>query len=55
MFESIFGSWKTSAIGTVAGLPQIIEGALTGNYLMIIGGVCLMGLGFFAQDGGKKE
>jgi len=51
MFESIFGSWKTSAIGSVAGLPQILEGALTGNYLMLANGIFLVIFGLVSKDG----
>lgn len=54
MFESIFGSWKTSAVGAVAGVPQIVEGALTGNYLMLATGVFTVIFGLVVKDGDKK-
>ncbi len=49
MYKSIFGSWFTSLFGTVAGIPQIIEGFSSKpvNWTLVITGIgtLLLGLG----------
>lgn len=51
MFDSIFRSWKTSLLGTGAGLPQVVVGVLTQNWLMAATGVFTLLMGFVAKDG----
>lgn len=53
MFKSIFTSWWTSAAGTIAGLPQIIEGLSSKpvNWTLVITGVATFLFGLAAKDG----
>jgi uncharacterized membrane protein len=48
-----FTSWFTSLFGTVAGVPQIIEGftSVPKNWPLVITGVGTLLLGLFAKDG----
>ena len=56
MFKSIFTSWWTTAAGTIAGLPQIIEGLSSKpvNWSLVITGVATFLFGLAAKDGNEK-
>ena len=43
-------NWKTSVVGAAAALPQVIEGATTKNWSMLITGIATLLLGLFAKD-----
>jgi len=43
-------NWKTSLLGSLAGLPMIIEGAISKDWGKVITGVAAILLGLFAKD-----
>ena len=49
-------SWLTTIFGTVAGLPQVIEGLFSKpiNWTLVITGVATFLLGIFAKDYNEK-
>ena len=55
--NTIFKSWFTSLFGTVAGIPQIIEGLSSKpiNWSLVITGIATLLLGLTAKDGNVKS
>ena len=54
MKNRILVNWFTSLTGSVAGLPQLIEGITTGNWLLILSGLGTLLLGLSAKDFNEK-
>lgn len=43
-------NWKTTVMGSVAGLPQIITGIISKDWGSVITGVATILMGIFAKD-----
>lgn len=43
-------NWKTSAVGVIGAIPQIVEGIQTKNWAQVATGICTLLLGLFAKD-----
>jgi len=52
MWQSIIKNWITSVFGTVAGVPQVIEGltSVPRNWMLVISGVATLALGLAAKQ-----
>lgn len=52
MWKSILKNWFTSLFGTVAGIPQIVEGlsSTPKNWSLVISGLATLVLGLSAKD-----
>lgn len=52
MFKSILKNWFTSLFGTIAGVPQIVEGLTSTpkNWTLVITGLSTLILGLVAKD-----
>ncbi len=50
LFKNLFSSPVTSTGGCVAGIPKIIEGVQTHNWLLVIEGLGLLLLGITASE-----
>jgi len=48
--QSIFGSWVTSLIGSVAGIPEMIEGYSSHDGTAVIKGLGIFLLGLAARN-----
>lgn len=46
----LFKDIKTTLCGSIAGLPQIIQGFQTHNYMLVVTGISTLLLGVFAKD-----
>ena len=51
MKKLIVGSWKTTTLGLVAGVPQLIQAIESGNKTTIITAIATILLGALAKDG----
>ena len=43
-------NWKTSAVGVIGAIPQIVEGIQSKNWSQVATGICTLLLGLFAKD-----
>jgi hypothetical protein len=52
MWKSILKNWFTSLFGTVAGVPQIVEGLTSSpkNWTLVITGLATLALGLSSKD-----
>jgi hypothetical protein len=52
---AIITNWVTTALGSIGGVPQIIQGytSIPKNWSLIIGGVGTLLLGLAAKDAGR--
>ena len=49
-FTNAFLSPFTTLMGTIAGLPEIIEGVQTANHYKLIQGIAMLLLGVFSNE-----
>jgi hypothetical protein len=56
MWKQILKNWFTSLFGTVAGIPQIVEGLTSTpkNWSLVITGLATLMLGLAAKDSNVK-
>lgn len=50
MFKRIIKNFKTSILGSIAGVPQIISGLSTKNYVEVFTGIATLLMGLAAKD-----
>lgn len=43
-------NWRTSAIGVIGAIPQIVEGITSKNWAMLATGICTLLMGLCAKD-----
>ena len=48
--ENLKSNWKTTVLGICAGLPTLVMGIITHDFVMIAKGISLIGMGMCAKD-----
>lgn len=53
--KKVWKNIKTTLFGCFAGLPQIVTGIKTGDYVLVLTGASTLLMGLFAKDNDNNE
>jgi len=53
--KKVLGNIKTTLFGAFAGLPQIVMGIKTGDFVLVFTGASTLLMGLFAKDYNSNE